>query len=68
MLLKKKYNLINIYVSKHLNLVQEKIDTLNERLERECYGSGERNLPLGDVADFPDTKSLSKQKCKNVNN
>lgn len=42
--------------------LQEKIDTLNERLERECYGSGERSLPLGDVADFPDTKSLSKQK------
>lgn len=45
--------------------MQEKIDTLNERLERECYGSGERSLPVGDVADFPDTKSFSKQKCKN---
>ncbi|XP_017885735.1 WD repeat-containing protein 37 isoform X3 [Ceratina calcarata] len=42
--------------------LQEKIDTLNERLERECYGSGERNLPIGDVADFSDTKGLSKQK------
>ncbi|KZC09287.1 WD repeat-containing protein 37, partial [Dufourea novaeangliae] len=42
--------------------LQEKIDALNEKLERECYGSGERSLPLGDVADFPDTKSLSKQK------
>lgn len=50
----------------NFKLVQEKIDTLNERLERECYGSGERSLPLGDVADFPDTKSLSKQKCKSI--
>ena len=48
----------------NFKLVQEKIDTLNERLERECYG--ERSLPLGDVADFPDTKSLSKQKCKSI--
>lgn len=47
--------------------MQEKIDALNEKVERECYGSGERSLPIGDVADFPDTKSLSKQKCKNVN-
>lgn len=42
--------------------LQEKIDALNERLDRECYGSGERSLPIGDVADFPDTKSFSKQK------
>lgn len=48
------------------NLVQEKVDALNEKLEKECYGSGERSLPLGDVADFPDAKSLSKHKCKEV--
>jgi len=44
--------------------VQEKIDILNERLERECYGSGERSLPPGDLTDYPETKNLSKQKCK----
>lgn len=44
--------------------VQEKIDILNDRLERECYGSGERSLPPGDLTDYPETKNLSKQKCK----
>ncbi|XP_015109231.1 WD repeat-containing protein 37 [Diachasma alloeum] len=43
--------------------LQEKIDTLNERLERECYGSGERSLPPGDLADYVDTKSSIKQKA-----
>ncbi|XP_024935713.1 WD repeat-containing protein 37 isoform X2 [Cephus cinctus] len=42
--------------------LQEKIDMLNERLERECYGSGERGLPPGEFTDYPDTKNLSKQK------
>ncbi|XP_047350682.1 WD repeat-containing protein 37 isoform X1 [Vespa velutina] len=42
--------------------LQEKIDILNDRLERECYGSGERSLPPGDIPDYPDTKALSKQK------
>ncbi|XP_046422270.1 WD repeat-containing protein 37 [Neodiprion virginianus] len=42
--------------------LQEKVDALNERLERECYGSGERSLPPGDLTDYPDTKNLSKQK------
>ncbi|XP_043670408.1 WD repeat-containing protein 37 isoform X1 [Vespula pensylvanica] len=42
--------------------LQEKIDILNDRLERECYGSGERSLPPGDIPDYPDTKTLSKQK------
>lgn len=46
--------------------VQEKIDVLNDRLERECYGSGERSLPPGDLTDYPDTKNLSKQKCKTL--
>lgn len=45
-------------------IVQEKIDILNDRLERECYGSGERSLPPGDLMDYPETKNLSKQKCK----
>jgi hypothetical protein len=45
-------------------IVQEKIDILNDRLERECYGSGERSLPPGDLADYPEAKNLSKQKCK----
>jgi len=44
--------------------VQEKIDILNDRLERECYGSGERSLPPGDFTDYPEAKNLSKQKCK----
>lgn len=47
-----------------LIVVQEKIDILNDRLERECYGSGERSLPPGDLTDYPETKNLSKQKCK----
>ncbi|CAG5107715.1 Similar to wdr37: WD repeat-containing protein 37 (Xenopus laevis) [Cotesia congregata] len=34
--------------------LQEKIDALNERLERECYGSGERSLPPGDFQDYSD--------------
>ncbi|XP_031780116.1 WD repeat-containing protein 37 [Nasonia vitripennis] len=42
--------------------LQEKIEALNERLERECYGSGERSLPPGDFQDFTDSKNLSKQK------
>ncbi|KAG7200105.1 hypothetical protein KM043_000550 [Ampulex compressa] len=42
--------------------LQEKIDALNDRLERECYGSGERSLPLGDTTDYPDVKNLTKQK------
>lgn len=42
--------------------LQEKIDALNERLERECYGSGERSLPPGEFTDYPDAKHLSKQK------
>ncbi|XP_048504988.1 WD repeat-containing protein 37-like [Athalia rosae] len=42
--------------------LQEKVDLLNERLERECYGSGERSLPPGDLTDYPDTKNLAKQK------
>lgn len=45
-------------------IVQEKIDILNDRFERECYGSGERSLPPGDLTDYPETKNLSKQKCK----
>lgn len=49
---------------KNFKTVQEKIDILNDRLERECYGSGERSLPPGDIPDYPDTKTLSKQKCK----
>lgn len=44
--------------------VQEKIDILNDKFERECYGSGERSLPPGDLTDYPETKNLSKQKCK----
>lgn len=44
--------------------VQEKIEALNERLERECYGSGERSLPPGDLQDCTDNKNLAKQKCK----
>lgn len=46
--------------------VQEKIDILNDKLERECYGSGERSLPPGDLTDYPETKNLSKQKCKTL--
>lgn len=45
-------------------IVQEKIDILHDRLERECYGSGERSLPPGDLTDYPEVKNLSKQKCK----
>lgn len=41
-------------------VVQEKIDVLNERLEREC-GSGERSLPPGDFQDCTDSKTV-KQK------
>ena len=45
--------------------VQEKIEVLNERLERECYGSGERSLPPGDFTDYSsEAKNLSKQKCE----
>lgn len=44
--------------------VQEKIDTLNEKLERECYGSGERSLPTVDLQDFTDTKNVTKSKSK----
>ncbi|XP_034940901.1 WD repeat-containing protein 37 isoform X2 [Chelonus insularis] len=42
--------------------LQEKIDALNEKLERECYGSGERSLPPGDQADYSDSKNPSKAK------
>ena len=44
--------------------VQEKIEALNDRLERECYGSGERSLPAGDFQDYTDSKTLAKQKCE----
>lgn len=45
--------------------VQEKIDALNERLERECYGSGERSLPPGDFPDYSDySKNPLKPKSK----
>lgn len=37
---------------------------LNDKLERECYGSGDRSLPPSDVADHPDTKNPSKSKRK----
>ncbi|XP_011055551.1 PREDICTED: WD repeat-containing protein 37 [Acromyrmex echinatior] len=47
--------------------LQEKIDILNEKLERECYGSGERSLPPGDLTDYPETKNLSKQKSMGAN-
>ncbi|XP_018397384.1 PREDICTED: WD repeat-containing protein 37 [Cyphomyrmex costatus] len=47
--------------------LQEKIDILNDRLERECYGSGERSLPPGDLTDYPETKNLSKQKSMGAN-
>lgn len=42
--------------------LQEKIDSLNERLERECYGSGERSLLGGDSMDYTETKNPAKQK------
>ncbi|XP_043471479.1 WD repeat-containing protein 37 isoform X1 [Leptopilina heterotoma] len=42
--------------------LQEKIDVLNEKLERECYGSGERSLPIGDFTDYSDAKNFAKQK------
>ncbi|XP_014223046.1 WD repeat-containing protein 37 isoform X1 [Trichogramma pretiosum] len=43
--------------------LHEKIETLNERIERDCYGSGERSLPQVDFqVDFTDNKNLSKQK------
>ncbi|XP_058802086.1 WD repeat-containing protein 37 [Phymastichus coffea] len=42
--------------------LQDKIEALNEKLERECYGSGERSLPTGDFQDYTDNKNLSKQK------
>lgn len=54
-----------ILFTENLSL-QEKIDALNERLERECYGSGERSLPPGDLTDFPEAKHLTKQKCKDT--
>lgn len=41
--------------------VQEKVDGLSERLERECHSSGERFLLSSDIADYPD-KNQSKQK------
>ncbi|XP_071567393.1 WD repeat-containing protein 37 [Temnothorax nylanderi] len=47
--------------------LQEKIDILNDRLERECYGSGERSLPPADLTDYPETKNLSKQKSMGAN-
>lgn len=58
------YFIIRYAYLKLLIIVQEKIDILNDRLERECYGSGERSLPPGDLTDYPETKNLSKQKCK----
>ncbi|XP_014204165.1 WD repeat-containing protein 37 [Copidosoma floridanum] len=42
--------------------LQEKIEALNEKLERECYGSAERNLPTGDFQDFTYAKTLVKSK------
>ncbi|XP_012273769.1 WD repeat-containing protein 37 [Orussus abietinus] len=41
--------------------LQDKVDALTERLERECYG--ERSLPPGDITDYQDAKNTStKQK------
>ncbi|KAK0182928.1 hypothetical protein PV327_001013 [Microctonus hyperodae] len=42
--------------------LQEKIDVLNDRLERECYGSGERSLQTGDFNDYNDPKNPLKAK------
>ncbi|XP_011500960.1 PREDICTED: WD repeat-containing protein 37 isoform X2 [Ceratosolen solmsi marchali] len=48
-------------------ILQEKIEALNEKLERECYGLGERTLPTGDFQDYSDNKHLAKQKSIGVN-
>ncbi|KAJ8679140.1 hypothetical protein QAD02_014927 [Eretmocerus hayati] len=42
--------------------LQEKVETLNERLERECYGLGERSLPPGETQDTIDSKNITKPK------
>ncbi|XP_043273698.1 WD repeat-containing protein 37 [Venturia canescens] len=45
--------------------LREKIEAQNERSERECYGSGERSLPPGDLVDY-DTKNPLKPKVSSA--
>ena len=46
--------------------MQEKIDALNEKLERECCGSGERSLPPGDIVDCVNSKDSFKPKGTSI--